>query len=87
MNAADLKEVIRLHGMWRRGESGGARAYLADADLANVRDVLGTLVMLELEAMQLERVKTEVRKLCGLRMIPDADDPAHAGRMTRWRAG
>ena len=40
MTREQLLEVLRLHGMWRRGEAGGVRADLSDADLrgANLRD-------------------------------------------------
>ena len=33
MTAAEQQEVIRLHGMWRRGEAGGVRADLRCANL------------------------------------------------------
>ncbi len=34
MTADELKEVIRLHGLWMRGDQAGRRAYLAGANLA-----------------------------------------------------
>ena len=34
MTPEQLKEILRLHGMWLRGEDGGTRANLADANLA-----------------------------------------------------
>lgn len=33
MNAKELKEVVAKHGKWLRGEDGGARANLSDANL------------------------------------------------------
>ena len=33
MNADELKEVLRLHGMWLRSEPGGSRAVLRSASL------------------------------------------------------
>lgn len=32
--AEELAEVVRLHGMWRRGESGGVRANLRWSNLS-----------------------------------------------------
>ncbi len=39
MTPAELTEILRLHGMWLRGEAGGKRADLHGADLrgANLR--------------------------------------------------
>ena len=39
MTAEELAEVVRLNGMWCRGESGGVKANLSGADLrgANLR--------------------------------------------------
>lgn len=34
MNHAELQEILRLHSMWLRGEDGGARANLSDADIS-----------------------------------------------------
>jgi hypothetical protein len=34
MDKAKLAEIIRKHGMWLRGEGGGERAVLRDADLS-----------------------------------------------------
>ena len=34
MNASEIKEVVRLHGMWLRSEAGGVRANLTGADLS-----------------------------------------------------
>lgn len=34
MTQEELKEIIRLHGLYLRGESGGKRAYLSGADLS-----------------------------------------------------
>ena len=34
MTPEDLKEVLRLHGMWLRGDDGGTRANLTGANLA-----------------------------------------------------
>ena len=34
MEKTQLDEIVRLHGLWLRGESGGIRAYLPDAYLS-----------------------------------------------------
>jgi uncharacterized protein YjbI with pentapeptide repeats len=33
MTPVEIAEVLRLHGMWQRGEDGGSRAVLSGADL------------------------------------------------------
>ena len=33
MNASEIEEVVRLHGMWLRSEAGGVRANLSGAYL------------------------------------------------------
>jgi len=40
LTAAELAAVVEAHGKWRRGEEGGSRAYLSDANLsrANLSD-------------------------------------------------
>ena len=35
MNATELATILDLHGKWRRGEDGGVRANLFNADLSN----------------------------------------------------
>ncbi len=41
----ELREVLRLHCMWLRGEPGGSRAILAGADLADA--ILAGVAMIE----------------------------------------
>jgi uncharacterized protein YjbI with pentapeptide repeats len=45
MTQDELKEVLRLHGMWLRDEAGGKRANLSRADLsgANLRGAKGII--------------------------------------------
>jgi hypothetical protein len=64
MKQADLNEVIRLHGMWLRGEGGGVRAnlnytYMADANMYGANLTRANLLcmgnMREIRTMQIDK--------------------------------
>ena len=55
MKKEDLAEIIRLHGMWLRGEVGGTRADLRDADLRGADLTRAVLTRADLRYADLTR--------------------------------
>jgi hypothetical protein len=65
MNTDDLKEVIRLHGMWVRGEEGGVRADLYGVNLSGVNLRWANLSKANLREANLREANLREANLCG----------------------
>jgi hypothetical protein len=65
MEAEELKEVLRKHGLWVKGETGGVKAYLSGANLSRANLYEANLYRADLCGAYLYEADLSRANLCG----------------------